>query len=107
MNRGRKLLILIIFLQIIIIILPNISSAFIENSLDKNENIKLITEFYPKLLNKNSQNKSSDRDYLDFLKKNGFKTYEIDEKTKSITLLTPKEVLNKHKAGFTNLLCKR
>ena len=45
MNRGRKLLILIIFLQIILI-LPNISLALIENSLNKNENIKLsIFEF--------------------------------------------------------------
>ena len=76
------------------------------NLLDKNKKIKIITEFYPKLLN--GVGKEVDfnaEDYLKFLRKKGFKLYDIDDKTKSLVLLSDKEILEKCGKQWTNLLC--
>ena len=78
------------------------------NLLDKNKKIKIITEFYPKLLN--GVGKEVDlnaEDYLKFLRKKGFKLYDVDDKTKSLVLLSDKEILEKCGKQWTNLSCER
>ena len=78
------------------------------NLLDKNKKIKIITEFYPKLLN--GVGKEVDlnaEDYLKFLRKKGFKLYDIDDKTKSLVLLSDKEILEKCGSQWINLFCVR
>jgi len=78
------------------------------NLLDKNKKIKIITEFYPKLLN--GVGKEVDlnaEDYLKFLRKKGFKLYDVDDKTKSLVLLSDKEILEKCGKQWTNLWCER
>jgi len=78
------------------------------NLLKKNKNIKIISEIYPGLLDEiGGEINFRTKDYLEFLEKIGFKLYDINEKSKSLRLSSPKDILNKHKNNFTNLLCKR
>jgi FkbM family methyltransferase len=76
--------------------------------LDVNKNIKLVTEFYPRFLEGvGKEINFGARDYLEFLIKKKFNLYYIDEKNSSLTLLSPKEILDKAGKMWVNLFCKR
>jgi len=78
------------------------------NLLDMNENIKIITEFYPKPLDGiGKEINFIAEDYLEFLREKGFMLYNIDEKTKSLILSSPTKILDKFKNKWSNLLCER
>jgi len=78
------------------------------NLLDMNENIKIITEFYPKPLDGiGKEINFIAEDYLEFLREKGFKLYDVDDKTKSLVLLSDKEILEKCGKQWTNLWCER
>lgn len=78
------------------------------NLLKENKEIKIITEFYPKLLDGVGEEVNlGARDYLKFLKREKFKLYEIDEKGNSLILSQPNEILKKSKNKWVNLFCER
>jgi len=78
------------------------------NLLEKNKEIKIVTEVYPQLLNDVGKEEGINaKDYLNLLQEKNFKLYDVDEKNKSIVLSSPEEILNKYKNKWTNLLCKR
>lgn len=78
------------------------------NLLKENKNIKIITEFYPKFLNQiGKEINYSAKNYLDFLKKIGFKLYDIQERNNSLILSDPEDILKKYDKSFTNLLCEK
>ncbi len=73
-----------------------------QNLLEENPKVKIITEFFPQLLNLVG---SSPKDYLNFLTEKKFKLYNISEKNKSTTLKLNGQILdNLKKDQWTNLL---
>jgi FkbM family methyltransferase len=78
-----------------------------ENLIKKNRNIKLISEYSPRLLDLSGINSKS---YLDFLTKCKFNIYKVLEKPKKIEKISPDKlyVQNLKDPNFeTNLLCIR
>lgn len=76
--------------------------------LKENKKIKIMTEFYPKLLNGiGKENGLFAIDYLKFLRNLGFELYDIQEDSKSLVLSSDEEILNKCGNQWTNLFCKR
>lgn len=76
--------------------------------LKENKNIGIMTEFYPKLLNEiGKENGLPAINYLKFLRNCGFELYNIEGKSKSLTISSNKEILNKCGNQWTNLFCKR
>lgn len=76
--------------------------------LKENKKIKLMTEFYPKLLNGiGEENNLLPVDYLEFLRNLGFELYDINEKSRKLVRFSNKEILNKCGHRWTNLFCKR
>lgn len=79
----------------------------LSNLLEKNKNVKIITEFHPKWLKMFG---SDPEEYLNLLVKYGFKLYNINEENEKIELISINELLKIYtteKRTWTNLLCKR
>ena len=74
--------------------------------LEENSKIKLMTEFHPNELKKFG---TTPEDYLEKLRSFGFKIYHIDNKNKSINLVSDDYLLKIYpmKDSSTNLFCKR
>jgi FkbM family methyltransferase len=75
--------------------------------LQKNKNVKIITEFAPKLLRKSGVRPE---DYLRLLINHDFKIYHADERMKTLESVNITEPLDKWmpiNRGYTNLLCKK
>ena len=74
--------------------------------LEKNKNIKILTEFHTRELKKNG---SEPKDLLNNLKQLGFSIYNIDEKNKKLENITNEELLKNYpdEEIFTNLFCQR
>lgn len=74
--------------------------------LEKNKNIKILTEFHTRELKKNG---SEPKDLLNNLKQLGFSIYNIDEKNKKLENITNEELLKNYpdEEIFTNLFCLR
>lgn len=75
--------------------------------LNKNKNIKLITELMPSML---KQSGSSIEKYLELLKENKFKISRIDEMKRTTNIITPESLIFSYRANedfLTNLLCFR
>ena len=74
--------------------------------LEKNKNIKILTEFHTRELRKYS---SEPNDFLNNLQQLGFSIYNIDEKNKKLENFTNEELLKNYpnKEIFTNLFCQR
>ncbi len=73
----------------------------------ENENLKIITEFWPKGLKLCG---NSAEEYTRFILKNNFKIFEINEQTKSIVLTNTKKLLEStgtREHDFKNLFCTR
>jgi len=75
------------------------------NLLNKNKNIKIITEFYPCWL-ENFNVKSEE--YLKLLSKHGFKLYNLNKNAvKKTSIPDLSKVYTVRKENYTNLLCKK
>ena len=77
------------------------------NLLQRNKNIKIVTEFCPFFLKSFGV---GGKEYLKMLQKFGFEFYNIDEMKNKIEPLNTIRLLKKllktyAKGGFTNLLC--
>lgn len=75
--------------------------------LERNRNIKIVTEFHPKWLKMFGTDPG---DYLALLTRHGFKLYNINEKTGNTEAVTAGELLSEYgpeKRTWTNLLCRR
>lgn len=77
------------------------------NILAKNPQLKIITEFWPRGLRMSG---SSSKDFLAFVKKLGFKIYEISENEKKLFPISSKDLLRKYSESddnYTNLLLQK
>src|SRR3989338_5856384 len=77
------------------------------NVLKKGEELKLITEFWPRGLQRSGK---SAKKFLDLLQKNSFKIYGIDEIKRELKPMTKERLLLSYSVqrdDFTNLLCIR
>lgn len=77
------------------------------NLLAKNPQLKIITEFWPRGLRMSG---SSSKDFLAFVKKLGFKIYEISENEKKLFPISSKDLLRKYSESadnYTNLLLRK
>ncbi len=75
--------------------------------LDRNRNIKVISEFWPIGLKKSG---ASPLSYLELFLKRGFKIYEISESQKKLIPVDAESLLKTYtaeKGNYTNLLCTR
>lgn len=75
--------------------------------LQKNKNLKIISEFWPKGLKDFG---TDGKDFLQFFSNKDFKIYQIEEKIKKIKRVTISYLLNKYtyeRGNFTNLLLFR
>ena len=78
-----------------------------QNLLKKNENVKIVAEFWPVGLKGFGVEPES---FLGMLLKYGFTIYDMNEEKKKIRQITVAELLGAYtqeKKNFTNLLCKR
>lgn len=76
--------------------------------LKENKNIRIMTEFYPKLLDGiGKEDGLPATDYLKFLRKLGFELYDIRGKSRFLVLSSDKEILDKCGNQWTNLFCKK
>ena len=76
-----------------------------QKTLNKNKNLKIITEFCPAWLEKCDRNPG---EYLEELMEQGFKFYNINERKKKINLIGVSKLLDEYPPNrwrHTNLLC--
>lgn len=80
----------------------------LENLIKQNKDLKLFLEFYPFTLNRSGVSIS---DFVDYINNLDFRIYNIDEKSKTTTLVNKEWLLTFAKThsllvdGYTNILC--
>lgn len=75
------------------------------NILQKNKNIKILTEFNHKFLEKSG---IKSEEYFKMLAEFGFKIYCLDEQKNKVEMIASDDLIKRYiDGGYTNLFCKR